>query len=348
MTLLENFELLRAKAYAALAADRGQLGQFYTPATIAARVASMIQKKPALGRISLLDPGAGVGMLSAAAVMRLQALGAREIELTVCEIAPEALPFLREGLELLQAWCVNHRISLRTTLIEGDFIDWAVGQVSSSDLFRPAGSRFDLAILNPPYKKIPTSGHHRQQLRRLGVECTNLYAGFIYASARLLHEHGQLVSINPRSFANGPYFRDFRQKLFALAPLHAVHVFGSRAKAFSSDKVLQENVILSAIKGPAPDQLDIWSSAAGEAASKVRTVPIERAIDPDDSSMILHLEISPEDTEIGQLDSSAAVQSDGLGYSSFHGARRRFPRERGFAQKRDRRFRAPALPAALA
>ena len=133
------------------------------------------------------------------------------------------------------------------------------------------------------------------------MECTNLYAGFIYASARLLHEHGQLVSINPRSFANGPYFRDFRQKLFALAPLHAVHVFGSRAKAFSSDKVLQENVILSAIKGPAPDQLDIWSSAAGEAASKVRTVPIERAIDPDDSSMILHLEISPEDTEIANL-----------------------------------------------
>ncbi len=299
MTLLEQFEALRANAYSALTDERGSLGQFYTPASIASSLASLVEK-PLLPVVSLIDPGAGVGMLSAAAAMHLADSGVREINLTVCEIAPEVLPFLRTGLVLINDWCVTRDIVFHVKVIEGDFIEWAARQVSD-DLFATEQIRFDLAILNPPYKKIPTDSLHRQQLRRVGVECTNLYAAFVYLSARLLRDNGQLVSINPRSFANGPYFRDFRQQFFSIAPLHTVHVFKHRNSAFASDNVLQENVIIHAKRGTPPSHVRIVSSEAGETSEVVREVPMARVISADDPDQVLHLEATAADADVSDL-----------------------------------------------
>ena len=300
MSLLDEFETLRADAYKALVSDRGSLGQFYTPVPVASLLASMIER-PVADSISLIDPGAGVGMLSAAAVSRLYALGVKKISLTVCEVAREVTPTLRAGMDLIERWCGENEIGFQATVVEGDFIQWAVEQISD-DLFAPEKIRFDLAILNPPYKKIQTDSVHRRQLQRLGLECTNLYAAFVYLSARLLRAQGQLVSINPRSFANGPYFRDFRQQLFSIAPLSAVHVFGRRDRAFSSDNVLQENVVLRAVRGVASQKLRIFTSEAGETVStSMREIPIERAISPGDPDQVLHLEATDDDAEVTDL-----------------------------------------------
>lgn len=299
MTLVEQFEALRVDAYSALTSERGSLGQFYTPAPIASLIASLIGR-PLPPVVSVIDPGAGVGMLSAVAVMQLADAGIREIDLTVCEIAPEVLPFLHTGMELINDWCAARGIVFRAKVIDGDFIEWAVRQVSG-DLFETEAARFDLAILNPPYKKIQTDSDHRRQLRRVGVECTNLYAAFIYLSARLLRDEGQLVSINPRSFANGPYFRDFRRQLFSIAPLHTVHVFGRRDSVFASDNVLQENVIIHAKRSAPPSHMRIVTSDAGETTGSVREVPMARVIDPDDQDQVLHLEVSAADADISDL-----------------------------------------------
>lgn len=300
MSLPEKFEALRAEAYEAITSDRGSLGQFYTPSSVASLLSSMVEK-PASRSVSLIDPGAGVGMLSAAMVSRLHELGVKEIQLTACEIAREVIPALRQGMNLINMWCEDRGITFHYTIIEGDFIEWAVEQVSD-DLFALQTSRFDIAILNPPYKKLPTDSIHRRQLERVDLECTNLYAAFVYLSARLLSEGGQLVTINPRSFASGPYFRDFRRRLFAIAPLRTVHVFDRRDRAFSSDKVLQENVMLHAVRGVSSPRLQIFTSEAGEAQSTtVREISIERAISPDDPDCILHLEASVDDAEVADI-----------------------------------------------
>jgi adenine-specific DNA-methyltransferase len=53
----------------------------------------------------------------------------------------------------------------------------------------------------------------------------------------------------PRSFCNGPYFRPFRKQLLTEMTLKQIHVFESRKKAFGDDGVLQENIIVHAVKG---------------------------------------------------------------------------------------------------
>lgn len=317
MMLLEQFELLRADAYNALVGERGALGQFYTPAPIASLLGSLLEK-PLSSKVTVLDPGCGVGMLSAAAVVRLAEMGVREIDLTVCEIAREVRPFLAKGLQLLQDWCSSRGIGFHARVIEGDFIEWAGDQIAD-DLFSANTMRFDVAILNAPYKKIPTDSVHRRYLRRTGIECTNLYAGFMYLAAKLLNDGGQLVSINPRSFANGPYFRDFRRGFFATAPLRAVHVFGRRDQAFSADKVLQENVIVYVRRGEPSTCLRIATSEAGETQGNgIRDVPMERAIRPDDPDQVLHLEATAADTDVVDLMRSlpATLQDLGLRVST--------------------------------
>ncbi|MFZ5494705.1 MAG: Eco57I restriction-modification methylase domain-containing protein [Verrucomicrobiota bacterium] len=300
MVLLEQFERLRIEAYGAMGADRGSLGQYYTPQPIASLLASMLPK-PSVDTVHLLDPGAGVGMLSAAAVAELRATGVREIQLTCCEVDSAVVPYLRVGMKMLVDWCKARGVILQVEIIEADFILWAMDHLGESDFFSAPPRRFDGVVMNPPYKKIGSSSLHRRCLKRAGLECTNLYAAFLFLGAKLLRPGGQLVSINPRSFANGPYFRDFRKKFFALAPLHAVHVFNRRDLAFANDKVLQENVVLHAVRGVQSETIRIISSVAGGPAARVHDVPAHRAIEPDDADCVLHLETDAGDSEVANL-----------------------------------------------
>jgi len=300
MSLLEQFDQLRATAYAALDSDRSSMGQYFTPVPIASLLASMVPATTATS-VSVIDPGAGVGMLSAAAVVRLESFGVKRIDLTVCELAPEVLPALREGMTLLKEWCATKDIDLEVTIIEQDFIAWAVERLAEGELFTGKPPRFDLAILNPPYKKISTSSLHRHLLRRAGLECTNLYAAFIYLAAKALKKGGDLISINPRSFASGPYFSDFRQQIFTMASLQAVHLFDRRDQAFSADKVLQENVVMHLVRGVVAPTVSIMSSIAGESGNHGWKIPLERVIDPKDAKMVLHLETTEADANVSDL-----------------------------------------------
>ena len=85
----------------------------------------------------------------------------------------------------------------------GDFLEYAVQRTS---LLRRPAACFTHAIMNPPYFKINTDSPQRELIRRVGVETSNIYTGFLAAATSLLRDGGELVAITPRSFCNGPYF----------------------------------------------------------------------------------------------------------------------------------------------
>ncbi|MDM9379865.1 Eco57I restriction-modification methylase domain-containing protein [Chlorogloeopsis sp. ULAP01] len=72
-------------------------------------------------------------------------------------------------------------------------------------------AEFTHAILNPPYLKINAHSQVRKLLRAIGLETSNLYTGFMAATAKLLKSGGEFVAITPRTFCNGTYFRNFRK-----------------------------------------------------------------------------------------------------------------------------------------
>jgi adenine-specific DNA-methyltransferase len=152
--------------------------------------------------------------------------------------------------------------------------------------------------MNPPYGKIHSRSVTRRELRSVGIETSNLYPGFMLLAARQLSEGGEFVSINPRSFCNGPYFRLFRREFLRLIALREIHVFESRNQVFKSDDVLQENVVIHGRRhGRQPVRIVISCTTANGSVVR-RAAGYERVVRPDDPDGVVHLILDERSDEV--------------------------------------------------
>ncbi|HEV8370146.1 MAG TPA: Eco57I restriction-modification methylase domain-containing protein [Pyrinomonadaceae bacterium] len=184
-------------------------------------------------------------------------------------------------------------------IVSEDFIESAVNQLNAT-LFTPEASKFTSAILNPPYRKINNDSRTRQLLRTIDIETSNLYTAFVALASRLLVSGSELVAITPRSFCNGPYFKPFRTRFTETMGITRIHVFESRQTAFQDDDVLQENIILHAVKEPPREHRRVTiSSSTGptDELMSVREIEYAQLIRPGDPDAFIH--IVPDELEHG-------------------------------------------------
>lgn len=290
---LEYVELLRLDACRQLEqSKRGQMGQFLTPASVARLMASMF--KFSTPSVSLLDAGAGIGSLLAACVGELCQRNnrPRKISVTAYETDSILIEYLKDTLRLCQRECDRVGIEFTSKLYQRDFIKDAA-RLLNRDLFsEPFKPSFTAAILNPPYRKINAKSETRELLRRIGIETSNLYTGFIAATVKLLAPlYGELVAITPRSFCNGPYFKNFREFFLQEMALQRLHLFDSRQEAFRDDQVLQETVIFHAVKNAnKPEKVLINSSSSAEDELILsREIRFKEVVHPEDPEMFIRI-----------------------------------------------------------
>jgi adenine-specific DNA-methyltransferase len=226
--------------------ERKRRGQIFTPPAIAAFMAAQFRALPSTATI--LDPGAGVGILTAAVCDRVLVEGGRRrLHATLYEDHGAVIPFLTETMEMCRRLVTAHGHDFTYAIREADFI------LDNEDAVRPQRSlfggtedfRFDHVIMNPPYFKLNRDDPRVAVMEPVVHGQPNVYALFMAMGAALLDDGGQLVAITPRSYCSGPYFRRFRHWFFGRVQPRSIHVFGSRTEAFQEDDVLQENVILS-------------------------------------------------------------------------------------------------------
>jgi len=271
------------------------LGQFLTPASVAVFMAGMFESRKPLLRV--LDPGAGIGSLSAAFVAAM-CRGPRRpevIALTAYEIDPVLIGHLRATLDLCRAVSEKAGIRFEGRLVPEDFLEVGSGTLTGHLFTARADERFDCAILNPPYRKIRTESRERKFLRAIGVETSNLYTGFLAVATQLLTPGGEMVAITPRSFCNGPYFERFRRFFLRHMRFRAVHLFDARDRAFADDDVLQENVVFRAERTTETGSGVIVSSSLGpeDPNLRVRTISHDYLVRSDDRHAFIH--IVPDD-----------------------------------------------------
>ena len=270
-SLLSGVEAARRAASLRLApGNRVLMGQFLTPATVATFMAGMIECRESVVRA--LDPGAGVGSLAGALVAALcrGPLRPETIALTAYEIDPILIGYLRATFDLCRAACRDAGIRFEGSIVAEDFLEVGA-RTLAGDLFTAGEKeRFDCAILNPPYRKIRTESRERKLLHAIGLETSNLYAGFLAVTARLLAPGGEMVAITPRSFCNGPYFEPFRRFFLREMRFRRIHVFDARDRAFSADEVLQENVVFRALRTTNQADDVVVSSSLDPAGSNLR------------------------------------------------------------------------------
>jgi adenine-specific DNA-methyltransferase len=266
--------------------------------------------------VRLLDAGAGAGALTDAFVRRMcvEAMKPENISVVAYECDESVAGALAERLDACRGLCDAAGISFTASLRREDFIAAAV-EMTRGDLFTANSQGFNAAILNPPYRKIRSESRERALLRSVGIEASNLYAGFVALAARLLEDGGEMVAITPRSFCNGPYFKPFRAELLSTMTLKRLHVFESRTAAFRGDGVLQENVIVHAVKGHERAETIEISSSSGESESPivVREVQYSEVVKPGDTESFIHLGLSEADRTARELMGRLHASLDDLG-----------------------------------
>jgi adenine-specific DNA-methyltransferase len=297
----------RRAAAAALDLDkRAALGQYFTPAQVATFMADMAQT-PNPGRVRILDPGAGVGSLTAALVARLASEQPElRMDVVAFEIDSALVQRLEETLADCQELVTQCGGCLTFQVFNTDFVRWGVEQVNAGMFTDNAAEPFDLIVTNPPYKKIHTASSERQLLKYAGIDVGNIYAGFLALAVTMLSNGGQLIAITPRSFANGAYFKAFRNYLLEKASFTRLHVFESRREAFAADAVLQENVIFRAVRNHGASQSRVTLSTSNGPGSPVtyREVSHDEVVFPSDPERFVHISHNEVDSV-----SAAAVAS---------------------------------------
>jgi adenine-specific DNA-methyltransferase len=243
--------------------EKADWGQYFTSSVVAAFMASLSEPLPGR-RVRILDPGAGTGILGAAASIAAFASGAAEVELVAVEAEPQTTSALQRAIDYLSQ---SYGERFHAQVVHEDFLD--LGQPT---LRRSVPEAFDLAISNPPYFKMSPS-------KVQGGDAPNAYARFMEVSASLLRQEGLLVFIVPRSYTSGLYFRGFRRRFHEKMALERVHVFDSRREAFRVDDVLQENIIVRYRKArPSGHEVEVSSSDSPASLADVKTMRVPRSL----------------------------------------------------------------------
>lgn len=225
-------------------AERKKIGQFFTPAPIAEHMGSLMTYNR--NEITVLDTGAGSGILSAALIDKICLDNCvKTINLDLYENNVNVLTLLKTNMEHIkrELWAndikLNYRLFDKNFILENQFI-W-------SGLFQNQ-NKYDVVISNPPYKKIGKNDPESMAMKDIVFGQPNLYFLFMAMSAKLLKEHGEFIFIVPRSFSSGLYFTEFRKWFLGEMKITNLHLFVSRDTVFNCDNILQETIIIKAEK----------------------------------------------------------------------------------------------------
>ena len=252
---------------------RKKKGQFFTSVEVATYMSQLFNISNCENEVSVLDPGAGTGILSIAFTNRiLNEIPNVRIRLTCYETDADVLPVLKRNLEYLKE-CFENRVDYR--IIEDDYILSQSNDFKEDLLATTNPEKYDYVIGNPPYLRVMRNHPAALALPRVVHGAPNLY--FLFASMSLfnLKENGEMVYIIPRSWTSGAYFKAFREYFLSVGKILSIHLFVSRDKVFKTEQVLQETMIIKMKKTVIkPNTVTITSSHNSSDFDKISSLEV--------------------------------------------------------------------------
>lgn len=280
-------------------------GQFFTPIPIAHLMASFCNITN--NRLRILDPGCGTVVLTCALVEYLteQNQNIEFIDLVAYETDSKLITLSQKTLFYLKKWLQLKGIEFQYILHVNDFV---LDNAKALQNALQNQNNFDIIISNPPYFKLAKDDEKTLAAKELISGQPNIYSIFMGIASKLLNKNGELIFITPRSFASGNYFKAFRELFFNTVQIDKIHLFNSRKDTFNRDSVLQETVIVKAIKSDInPNRQVTVSSSIGIKdiyEPTIKYFPSSELIDLASKEKILHLPTNDKEESILNLTTS--------------------------------------------
>ncbi|MFZ1320981.1 MAG: Eco57I restriction-modification methylase domain-containing protein [Ignavibacteria bacterium] len=319
---IENLETIKPKVgeLPSLYADRiGELyslnntqeykkknAQFFTPPSISNLMSSF--SKIFKDNIRMLDPACGTGILACtlAEYFSLNLSGVKSIFLKAYETDVNLINLAKNSFDYLKEYLKKFKIEFEYELIHADFILSNSFYINDNLSFENSSTlNYDSIICNPPYFKLSKSDERTIAVKSIINGQPNIYSIFMSISSRMLNEDGELIFITPRSFTSGRYFKLFRDYFFKQVCIENIHLFASRKKAFSREKILQETMILTARKKPIGSNNTIMISTSNGSFDiedrNIKSYDLDYLIDIDSKEKIIHLPTNDIEEKIVDL-----------------------------------------------
>ena len=290
-------KLVRAKSKSA----NVRLGRLFTKKETAALMAEMTELDTAKTAYTVLDPGAGTGILSAAIVDRIcrECPECKQIFLTCYESNPEFIPMLEDNLERIRKRARHdYGVRLYSTVYEENYVTESQNHYTVT-LFDTVEDKFDIIICNPPTELIEKGSD--EALRAGGVTQVKINAAFLFArmATKHLEEGGRLTIMLPTTFASASALSSFRREMAERLALSRVHLFIGKQKNDKRATPLKKSIILSYVKGEKPECVSVSTSTdwgKPENIALLAPLPYGFVVDAKDGSLTLPKSV--EDTRI--------------------------------------------------
>lgn len=242
---------------------RKKKGQFFTSIDIAKFMVDMFDFSKCREDISVLDPGAGTGILSIAFIERvIKECPNTHISLTCYETDMDVLPILRDNLAYMKRG-YDKRVEYK--ILTKDYILSQRNDFQENLLASNFPPKYDYVISNPPYRKISRDNPAALAMPQVVHGAPNLYFLFAAMSLFNLKDNAEMVYIMPRSWTSGAYFKAFREYFLTIGKINRIHLFISRDKVFDNEEILQETMIVKVTKNDKkPNEVLITSTNSND------------------------------------------------------------------------------------
>lgn len=280
--------------------DNVRLGRLFTKKDTAYLMADMVGLDTSKTVYTVLDPGAGTGILAAAMIEKIckRCPSVKQIFVTCYENDTTFLPMLYDNLERIRKKCRHdYDVRLFVTVYEENYLTESKNHYTVSFFEDAVPDKFDVIICNPPSELISKGSD--EALAVGGVTQLKINSAFLFASlaGRHLEDGGKLVIVLPTSVASASALTSFRKEMQKSLSLERIHLFIGKQKNDRRAIPLKKSVILSYYKGPAPESVTVSTSVDnGAKTNLLPPLDYDFVVDKEDGTLTLPKSL--EDTRI--------------------------------------------------
>ena len=277
-----------------------RLGRLFTKKDTARLMGSMLELDEKKTVYTILDPGAGTGILAAAAIEAVckNCPEAKQIYITCYENDAVFLPMLKNNLERIRKKCRHdYGVKLFVTVYEENYLTDSKNHYTVALFDEIIEDKFDIIICNPPTHLVDKLSEEAEASG--GISQLKITAAVLFArlASKHLEKDGQLVIMLPTTVATASQLVGFRKDMAERLALKKIHLFVGKQKNAKRAIPLKKSFILAYANAEKVDTVNITTST-DNGANVTELPPVSYSFVVDESDGSLTLPKSVEDTKI--------------------------------------------------